>query len=369
MTSNASIQANTTSSVTTNNAIINNELKAPYLVFLGDAEDFLMAKVAKGVAHWRPEKCIGQMRLESAQVDLGLSDMSVRDAAAAGAKTFVLGLAPIGGTLPPEWLPILIEAMESGMDIASGLHIRLNDIQDLVAVAERTGQRLIDVREPQVEMVCGTGLPRSGKRLLAVGSDCCVGKMFTTLAIHQEMTNRKMKATFRATGQTGILIEGSGVPVDAVVSDFIAGVVEELCPSNDEDHWDIVEGQGSLFHPAYAGVSLGLLHGAQADVIIVCHEAGREQMDLMEGYPVPPLEEIISTNLQLGALTNPAIRLGGIALNTSSLNEEDALAEITRCQEQFGVPVVDPVRTGVAAIVDALPAPVSNAVSDTSSEA
>jgi len=333
-----------------------NELKAPYLVFLGDAEDFLMAKVAKGIAHWRPEKCIGQMRLDDAKADLGLTEMSVREAADAGAKTFVLGLAPIGGTLPADWMPILIEAMESGMDIASGLHIRLNEIADLVAVAERTGQRLIDAREPQVEMVCGTGLPRSGKRLLAVGSDCCVGKMFTTLAIHQEMARRNLNATFRATGQTGILIEGSGVPVDAVVSDFIAGVVEELCPPNAEDHWDIIEGQGSLFHPAYAGVSLGLLHGAQADVIIVCHEVGREQMDLMEGYPVPHLESVIETNLQLGALTNPAIRLGGIALNTSSLDEDEALAEIARYQARFGVPVVDPVRTGVAAIVDALEA-------------
>lgn len=330
------------------------ELHAPYLVFLGDAEDFLMAKVAKGIAHWRPEKCIAQLRLEGAKVDLGLAEMSVADAAAAGARTLVLGLAPVGGTLPDSWLPLLIEAMENGMDIASGLHIRLNEIRDLVAVAERTGQRLLDVREPQVEMVCGTGLPRSGKRLLAVGSDCCVGKMFTTLAIHQEMASRKLNATFRATGQTGILIEGSGVPVDAVVSDFIAGVVEQLCPANSDDHWDIIEGQGSLFHPAYAGVSLGLLHGAQADVIVVCHEVGREQMDLMEGYPVPPLAQVIETNLQLGALTNPAIRLGGIALNTSALSEADALAEIARCQAEFGVPVFDPVRTGVASFVDAL---------------
>lgn len=329
-------------------------LNAPYLVFLGDAEDFLMAKVAKGIAHWRPEKCIAQLRLDGAKVDLGLTEMNVADAAHAGARTLVLGLAPVGGTLPDSWLPLLIEAMEQGMDIASGLHIRLNSIPELVAVAERTGQRLLDVREPQVEMVCGTGLPRPGKRLLAVGSDCCVGKMFTTLAIHQEMARRNLNATFRATGQTGILIEGSGVPVDAVVSDFIAGVVEQLCPANSDDHWDIIEGQGSLFHPAYAGVSLGLLHGAQADVIVVCHEVGRTQMDLMDGYPVPALAQVIDTNLQLGALTNPAIRLGGIALNTSALSEAEALAEIDRCQAEFGVPVFDPVRTGVTAFVDAL---------------
>lgn len=330
------------------------ELKTPYLVFLGDAEDFLMAKVAKGIAHWRPEKCIAQMRLDGAKADLGLPEMSVKAAAAAGAKTFILGLAPVGGTLPHDWISILIEAMESGMDIASGLHIRLNDIQDLAAVAKRTGQRMIDVRHPEAELECGTGLPRSGKRLLAVGSDCCVGKMFTTLAIHKEMERRNISATFRATGQTGILIEGSGVPVDAVVSDFIAGSVEQLCPDNDAQHWDIIEGQGSLFHPAYAGVSLGLLHGAQADVIIVCHEAGRSQMDMMEGYPVPDFDTLIETNLKLGGLTNPNIRLGGIALNTSSMEEAQALEEIARYQKQYGVPVVDPVRTGVTAIVDAL---------------
>lgn len=329
-------------------------LNAPYLVFLGDANDLIMAKVAKGIAHWRPEKCVAQLRLAGAKADLGLPDMSVQEAAEAGAKTFVIGLAPIGGTLPKEWIGLLIEAMEAGLDIASGLHMRLVDIPELVAAAERTGQTLFDVRIPKGEMVCGTGLPRSGKRLLSVGTDCCVGKMFTTLAIHKEMAQRGMNATFRATGQTGILIEGNGVPVDAVVSDFIAGMVEVLSPDNTPDHWDIIEGQGSLFHPAYAGVSLGLLHGAQADVVIVCHEAGRVQMDSMEGYLVPELEQVIETNLAMGAVTNPNIRLGGIALNTVNLTHEDALKEIARVEAKFGVPVVDPVRTGVASIVDKL---------------
>lgn len=329
-------------------------LNAPYLVFLGDANDLIMAKVAKGIAHWRPEKCVAQLRLAGAKADLGLPDMSVQEAAEAGAKTFVIGLAPIGGTLPKEWIGLLIEAMEAGLDIASGLHMRLVDIPELVAAAERTGQTLFDVRIPKGEMVCGTGLPRSGKRLLSVGTDCCVGKMFTTLAIHKEMAQRGMNATFRATGQTGILIEGNGVPVDAVVSDFIAGMVEVLSPDNTPDHWDIIEGQGSLFHPAYAGVSLGLLHGAQADVVIVCHEAGRVQMDSMEGYLVPELEQVIETNLAMGAVTNPNIRLGGIALNTVNLTYEDALKEIARVEAKFGVPVVDPVRTGVASIVDKL---------------
>lgn len=330
------------------------ELKAPYLVFLGDAEDLIMAKVAKGIAHWRPEKCLAQMRLPEAKAKLDLPDMTPQQASDAGAKTFVLGLAPIGGTLPTEWIAILIEAMEAGLDIASGLHQKLADIPELAEASKRTGQKLLDVRVPKGDMVCGTGLPRSGKRLLAVGTDCCVGKMFTTLAIHQEMIKQGMKATFRATGQTGILIEGSGVPVDAVVSDFIAGMVEQLSPSNEPDHWDVIEGQGALGHPAYAGVSLGLLHGSQADVIIVCHEAGREQMDLMEGYPVPDLQYVIDMNIMMGKLTNPNIKLGGISLNTSNLSEDEALTTIAHLEKRFGVPVVDPVRTGVKPIVDRL---------------
>jgi len=330
------------------------KIKTPYLLFLGDAEDYLMAKVAKGIAYWRPEKCIGQMRLPEANVDLGLTEMSVQDAANAGAKTFVLGLAPIGGTLPQAWIGILVEAMKAGMDIASGLHIRLNDIAELAEAARKTGQTLIDVRHYKGALECGTGLPRSGKRLLAVGSDCCVGKMFTTLAIHREMERRGMKASFRATGQTGILIEGSGVPVDAVIADFTAGAIEGLTPANEDNHWDIIEGQGSLFHPAYAGVSLGLLHGAQADVIVLCHEAGRTQMDLMEGYAIPEISELIRVNLEMGRMTNPNIRLGGIALNTSSLSEKEAHQLIEHYQNHYKVPVVDPVRIGVEAIVDGL---------------
>jgi len=332
------------------------QLAAPYIVFLGDAEDFLMAKVAKGMVHWRPEKCIAQMRLPSAKVDLSLPDMDMQQAVAAGAKTFILGLAPMGGTLPDSWLPILEQAMQEGLDIASGLHIRLNQIDRLVKVAQATGQKMVDVRQPSAHFECGSGVPRTGKRLLTVGSDCCVGKMFTTLAIHQEMQRRNIAATFRATGQTGILIEGSGIPVDAIVSDFIAGAVEQLCPANHADHWDVIEGQGSLFHPAYAGVSLGLLHGSQADALVLCHEAGREQMDELVGYPVVDFDTLIETNLNHGRLTNPNQFLAGIALNTSGMNEADALAEIARYEAKYGVPVVDPVRTGVAKIVDVLEA-------------
>lgn len=329
-------------------------LKQPYLLFIGDAPDLLTAKTAKGVAHWRPQNCLAQFRYPECQVDLGLPDMSITEAASKGAQTMVIGLAPFGGTLPASWIQSCIEALEAGMDVASGLHIRLASIPEIVATAERCQRQIIDVRNPPANLPCGTGLPRSGKRLLTVGTDCCVGKMFTALAIHAELQERQIPATFRPTGQTGILIEGSGVPVDAVISDFIAGAVEQLTPANTPDHWDIIEGQGSLFHPAYAGVSLGLLHGAQADVLIVCHEAGRTMLDGMEGYPVQPMADVIATNLNMARLTNPKAKLGGIAVNTSRLSEQEADAVLTAYAAEFDVPVFDPVRTGVRDVVDFL---------------
>lgn len=328
------------------------ELKAPYLLFVGDAEDLLMAKTAKGVAHWRPERCLGQLRFPEAKADLGIADLDVEEAARQGAKTLIIGLAPIGNSLPASWIDTCIRALEAGMDVASGLHLRLTDVPDIVATAARTGQKVHDVRTPPANLPCGTGLPRQGKRLLTVGTDCCVGKMFTALAIHRAMEQQGVEASFRPTGQTGILIEGYGISVDAVVADFISGSVEVLAPAAaSAGHWDIIEGQGSLLHPAYAGVSLGLLHGAQADVLVVCHEAGREQMDLMEGYAVPSLEETIDINLRMARRTNPNARLGGIALNTSRYDQQQALALIAEVQQRFSVPVVDPVRTGVASIV------------------
>ena len=280
--------------------------------------------------------------------------MSLAQALEAGAKTLVIGVANRGGIISQEWKKVLVTALEEGFDLASGLHNLLREEADLVAVAEATGRALHDVRIPEVKYPIANGVKRTGKRLLAVGTDCSVGKMYTALCIDKEMQERGMKSTFRATGQTGILITGGGVPLDAVIADFMAGSIEWLTPDNDADHWDIIEGQGSLLHPAYAGVSLGLLHGAQADVIIVCHEAGRTQMDEMEGFSVPDLQTTIDINLTMGRVTNPDIRLGGIALNTVNLSEEEALAEIARIEKQFGVPVVDPVRTGVSKIVDGL---------------
>lgn len=330
-------------------------LRLPYLLFIGDAQSGIGGKTASGVAHWSPDQCLAQLRLPEAKLDLGIPDMSVRDAAAAGAKSFLIGTAPVGGSLPKDWEDFCIEALEAGMDVVSGLHTRLANIPALAQAAERSGARVIDVRDPPADLPCGTGKVRRGKRLLAVGTDCCVGKMYSTLAIHREMAARGMNATFRATGQTGILIAGSGVPIDAVVSDFLPGAIEVLTPDNDPNHWDVIEGQGSLFHPAYAAVSLGLLHGAQADALVLCHELGRTHIDGdYPDYPIPGLDEVMETNLHLARRTNPAARFVGLAVNSSGLEDQAARDEMCRLEDIHSLPVVDPVRTGVASLVDAI---------------
>ncbi len=247
-------------------------LRTPYLMFIGDAADQLAAKTAQGVVYWRPEWCLGQLRLDGCNADLGIPDMTLEEAASAGVKTLVVGVANRGGIISDAWSATLIRAMELGMDIASGLHTRLGDVHAISDAAEIHSRSLYDLRHPTRTFPVASGVRRTGKRMLAVGTDCSLGKMFTALAVWKEMQGRGMKVDFRATGQTGIFIAGDGVSVDAVVADFISGSVETIAPDHDADHWDLIEGQGSLFHPSYAGVSLGLLHGAQADALVMCHE-------------------------------------------------------------------------------------------------
>ena len=326
-------------------------IRKPYLMFIGDVATALYAKTASGVKYWRPEQAAGQFRFSDG-VDLGLPDYTMQQAVDAGIKTILIGVAPAGGALPKSWQNYLIEGLEAGLDIASGLHVRLAEIPVLKEAAAKYNRQILDVRFPNQTFNVGTGAPREGKRLLTVGTDCAVGKMYVTLALEKEMQKRGLKATFRATGQTGILIAGSGVSVDAVVSDFISGATEFLSPANDPDHWDVIEGQGSLFHPAYSGVSLGLLHGAQADAIVVCHEAGRKNVAGLDSFPLPSLNDCIALNLQLGRRTNPHMKCVGVGINTSSLNEKEAMDYLKAAEEETGLPCADPVRTGVGAIVD-----------------
>lgn len=330
-------------------------IRKPYLMFLGDARDQLAAKTAHGVVDWRKEWCVGQLRLEGCKADCGLTDMSIAEGKARGAQTLLIGVANAGGVLPDHWKATLLEALDAGMDLVSGLHMRLRDIPEVARKANEKGLQLIDIRHPTMSFSTGKGTKRSGKRVLAVGTDCSVGKKYTALALEKGMLAAGMKATFRATGQTGLLIAERGVAIDAVVSDFIAGAVEWLAPANDPDHWDVIEGQGSLFHPSFAGVSLGLLHGAQPDAFIVCHEPTRTKMRGVE-HPLPTIREVIDLNIMCGKLTNPAIRCTGIAINTEALSELEAKTVIAQTEQKEGLPTTDPIRFGVDNLVAGLKA-------------
>ncbi len=329
-------------------------LQTPYLLFLGDAQDALAAKVAQGIKDWRPENAVGQMRLPGCVADLGIPDMTIAESMEKGARTLVVGVANRGGFIAEPWIDVLVEALEAGMDLAAGLHNKLADVPRLAEAAARLGRDLHDVRHPTKAYPVGSGAPRPGKRLLPVGTDCSCGKMYTALAIEKEMRARGWSADFRATGQTGILITGEGVSIDAVVSDFISGAVETLAPANDPDHWDLVEGQGSLCHPAYAGVTLGLIHGAQADALVLCHEPTRTHMRALPDYPVQDMQTIMDLTLPHARLTNPHAKFVGISINTAKLDDAAAEAFLKETEARFGLPTVDPVRTGVRRIVDGL---------------
>jgi uncharacterized NAD-dependent epimerase/dehydratase family protein len=326
----------------------------PYLLYLGQAADDLAIKTARGLAYWRPEWCIGQLRRDGCRPTLGLRDLSVEQAQAEGANTMVIGTANAGGSMGPEIVADAIAALDAGLNVVAGLHDKLRDNPDIVAAARRNGRVLFDARSPVSGIPVGTGRPRAGRRLLTVGTDCSVGKMYTTLAIERVMRQRGVKADFRATGQTGIFIAGSGVPIDAVIADFISGAAEWISPARLDEGWDLIEGQGSLFHPSFAGVSLGLLHGAQPDALVLCHEPKRPHMRGLPGYPVPDLQRCLAANLAAARLTSPDVEAVGIALNTSALSATEARAICLEASDRLGLPCQDPVTMGVDAIVDNL---------------
>lgn len=327
------------------------EIQKPYLLFLGDARDELAAKTAFGIVDWRRDWCVGQFRLPGCKADLGLPDLTIAEARGRGAATLVIGVANAGGVLPDHWAEPIVAAIEAGMDVASGLHMRLGDNPAIAAAAAKHGRSLFDVRHSTQTFATGKGTKRPGRRLLTVGTDCSVGKKYTALALERGMRERGLDADFRATGQTGIFISGRGVSVDAVVADFISGAAEWLSPAATPEHWDVVEGQGSLFHPSFAGVTLGLLHGAQPDAFVVCHEPTRTHMRGV-AHPIPSIGDVIDLTVRCGRLTNPDIRCVGIAINTEKLSEAEAKKVLADAAAEYGLPASDPVRFGVAPIVD-----------------
>ena len=327
----------------------------PFLLYVGNAPDELAGKTARGLAHFRPQWCVGQWRGPDCKTPLELPVMDLAQARAAGANTMIIGVANAGGKLDAAAVQHAIAALDAGMNVASGLHDKLAAYPEIVEAARRNSRHLFDARTPPRTPV-GNGLKRSGRRLLTVGTDCSTGKMYTTLALETQMRARGFAADFRATGQTGIFIAGRGIPIDAVVADFISGAIEWLSPDRDETGWDLIEGQGSLFHPSYAGVSMGLLHGAQPDALVLCHEPGRAHMRGLPHYPVPRLRETLDANLAAARLTNPAVIAVGVARNTSRLAAAAAARICSETEALLGLPTQDPVRTGVARIVDRLQA-------------
>jgi uncharacterized NAD-dependent epimerase/dehydratase family protein len=297
---------------------------------------------------------MGQFRLTTDTVDLGIPDYDVAAAAAKGAKTLVIGTAVIGGAIPEKWIDHLVGALHAGLDVAAGVHTRLSSIDRLVEAASQSGHKLIDVRVPPPQIPVGTGVKRSGKRLLTVGTDCALGKKYTALALEREMKTRGFMADFRATGQTGIMIAGSGIPIDAVVADFVSGAAEMVSPANHEDHWDVIEGQGSVFHPGYSAVSVGLLVGSQPDAFVVCTEAGRTHIEGWPAFDLPSIDAVIERTLDIGRQVNPDIRCLGISVNTSSLDDAERVSYLAQLSADYGLPAVDPIALGVGPLVDFL---------------
>jgi uncharacterized NAD-dependent epimerase/dehydratase family protein len=324
----------------------------PFLLYLGDAADDLAAKTARGLAQFRPQWCAGQFRGPQCRTTVGLPDMDFVHAHAVGVRTLVIGLASAGGRLSPTMVDDIVAALAAGLDVASGLHERLAAHPTIAAAAQRHGRRLFEVRMPPPDLPVGTGRKREGRRLLTVGTDCSTGKMVTALILEAALRARGVPADFRATGQTGILIAGRGIAIDALVADFISGGVEALSPARNDGGWDVIEGQGSLFHASFAGVALGLLHGAQPDALVLCHTPGRQHMRGLPHMAPPDLAITLEANLAAARLTNPRVQAVGIALNTSALSDAGALRLCRDTEQAFALPTCDPLRHGATTIID-----------------
>lgn len=282
---------------------------------------------------------------------------SVKDALVYSPDTLLIGIAPVGGRLPEPWKSQLIDGMAAGMTIVSGLHTFLADDPELAAAAERYGVRLWDVRRPAAPLATrireGTPHRAGSHTVFFVGSDCAVGKMTVAIEMDREARRRGLSSVFAATGQTGILIAGDGIPADRIISDFLPGATEGLVlPLAERHDWVFVEGQGSLIHPAYSAVTLGLLHGAAPDLLVLCHKAGQQTID---GYdvPIPPLRDVARMYETAAGWLQPA-PVVALALNTFGLADDAARAACEEAASATGLPTTDPVRFGADVLMDAL---------------
>jgi D-glutamate N-acetyltransferase len=284
---------------------------------------------------------------------------TVEEALPLGPTTALVGVATQGGRFPPEWLEILRDCVEHGLDVENGLHVFLADDPGLRALAAQRGADLRDLRRPPAELSTATGenLSVDATIVLTVGSDCAIGKMTVCLELDLEARRRGVRSVFVPTGQTGMVIAGWGIAVDAVVADFVAGAAERLVVEGRDRGGELlwIEGQGSLLHPVYSGVALGLYHGSVPHLLVLCHEPGRTEIEGAGGGPhvIPPLRDLVELHERLALPARPA-RVAAVALNTRALGEEEARAAVASAEEETGLPADDPVRFGAAKLVDAV---------------
>jgi len=341
----------------------------PRFLVLADGDfDPQTSKTANSVIRYLPERVVGVLDRRTAgrtaQDILGFGGGipvvgSMDEGLALGPTAVLIGIAPIGGQLPEEWRSWLADALDAGCDLWSGLHTFLADDPLLAERARANHRRILDIRRPPPDLEVADGRARhtAAYRVLTVGTDCNVGKMTAQLELVRGLQERGLRTRFVATGQTGIMIEGWGIGVDAVVADFIAGAAERITLQGAEGA-DIVlvEGQGSINHPGYSGVTLGLLHGSCPDALILCHQASRthigEYRD-QEWLPIPPLADYVRMYELLGAAVHPT-RVIGIALNTYDLPEDAAREACARAAADTGLPATDPIRFGSAPLVEAI---------------
>jgi uncharacterized NAD-dependent epimerase/dehydratase family protein len=327
----------------------------------GFSADPHYGKTMRGVLRYRREDVVAILdSTRGGETEEGVPVVAtVEEALPLEPTTALVGVATQGGRFPPAWVDILRGCIEHGLDVENGLHVFLSDDPELSALAAARGVELRDLRRPPADLSTATGanLAVDATIVLTVGSDCAIGKMTVSLELDAEARRRGLRSVFVPTGQTGIAIAGWGIAVDAVVADFIAGAAECLVVEGRERGGELlwVEGQGSLIHPVYSGVTLGLYHGSTPHLLVLCHEAGRNAIEGPGGGPhsIPPLRELVELHERMALPARPA-RVVAIALNTRSLGDDEARAAITAAEAETGLPADDPVRFGAAKLVDAV---------------
>ena len=339
-----------------------------YLILADGDFGPMSSKTANAIVRYQPERVVAVLdrRLagQTVQEVLGFGGAipvvgSVRQGLALGPNAVLIGIAPVGGRLPEEWRSWLAEALDAGCDLVSGLHTFLSDDAVLAEKARRDGRRILDLRRPPTDLPVASGLVKEVEAyvVLTVGTDCNVGKMTAQLELTRALNARGVRTRFVPTGQTGMMLEGWGIAVDAVVADFIAGAAERVTLEGSRDaDVVLVEGQGSINHPGYSGVTLGLLHGSCPDGLILCHQASREYIgDYREEswLRIPPLTDYVRAYETIGSLVHPT-RVVGICLNTYDLAEEPARRACERAGRETGLPATDPVRFDSAPLIDAV---------------